>query len=158
LAKNIDKIINLILFISIPVMTFNCGNKNETKIKPGSICSIEDGKGKFGIIKGLVINDQEAHIKIYKNKYDKLRVSLRSLARLLPWLLKYSRICMESRIVNKRTRHKSLDEYKKIAQVSQVFMAALGKILLKTSIVAVKCRYPLCAIEIKKRTTINPNW
>ena len=69
--KSLTKIISLILFISIPVMAFNCASKNEAKIRPGSICSIEDGEGKFGIIKVLVINDQEAHVKIYKNKYDK---------------------------------------------------------------------------------------
>ena len=32
--------------------------------------TIEDGSGTFGIVKVLVINEQEAHLKIYKNKYE----------------------------------------------------------------------------------------
>jgi len=40
------------------------------EIKAGSICTIEGGEGKHGIVKVLVINDEEAHVKIYRNKYD----------------------------------------------------------------------------------------
>jgi len=44
---------------------------NDEKIKAGSICTVENGDGKFGVIKVLVINDKEAHVKVYKNMYDK---------------------------------------------------------------------------------------
>ena len=76
------KSINLILFISISMMTFNCGSKDEPKIRPGSICTIEDGEGKFGVVKVLVINEQEAHVKIYKNKYNKRpsKIDIRTLS------------------------------------------------------------------------------
>ena len=63
------KIFTFFLFIFILIMTLSCGNQTD-KIKAGSICTIEDGEGKFGVVKVLVINDQEAHIKLYKNKYD----------------------------------------------------------------------------------------
>ena len=76
------KIIHLILFISISMMTFNCGSKDETKIRAGSICTVEDGDGKFGVVKVLVIDQQVAHIKIYKNKYDKRpsKIDIRALS------------------------------------------------------------------------------
>lgn len=75
------KILELLLFISITIMTFSCGNQAE-KIKAGSICTIEDGEGKFGVVKVLVINDEEAHIKIYKNKYNQrpIRVDIKTLS------------------------------------------------------------------------------
>jgi hypothetical protein len=60
-----------LLFISLFMMSFSCGIKNDTSIRPGSICTVEDGEGKFGVVKVLVINDREAHVKMYKNKYDK---------------------------------------------------------------------------------------
>lgn len=40
------------------------------KIVAGSICTVDDGDGKFGIVKVLVIDDEIAHLRIYKNKYD----------------------------------------------------------------------------------------
>jgi hypothetical protein len=64
-----SKILNTLLFISIAIGLYSCGNKAEI-IRAGSICTIDDGEGKFGIVKVLVINNEEAHIKIYKNKYD----------------------------------------------------------------------------------------
>ena len=75
------KILNLFLFISSVLMTFSCGNQAE-KIKAGSICTIEDGAGKFGVVKVLVINNEEAHIKIYKNKYDQrpTKVDMKTLS------------------------------------------------------------------------------
>ncbi|MBO9703491.1 MAG: hypothetical protein J7604_25005 [Sporocytophaga sp.] len=60
----------LFLFIFTTFITLSCANQTD-KIKAGSICTIEDGEGKFGIVKVLVINDQEAHVKIYKNKFDR---------------------------------------------------------------------------------------
>jgi hypothetical protein len=45
------------------------GVKSDNTIEPGSICTVEDGDGKFGIIKVLVIDAEIAHVKIYKNKY-----------------------------------------------------------------------------------------
>ena len=38
-------------------------------IKAGAICTVEDGDGKFGVIKVLVIDAEIALVKIYKNKY-----------------------------------------------------------------------------------------
>jgi hypothetical protein len=63
------KIATLFLLTFIMFSLSNCENKKE-EIKAGSICTIEDGEGKFGIVKVLVINDIEAHIKLYKNKYN----------------------------------------------------------------------------------------
>ncbi|HEY1872535.1 MAG TPA: hypothetical protein VGG71_15840, partial [Chitinophagaceae bacterium] len=63
------KAIELFLFISLTVLTSSCKERNEN-IKAGSICTIEAGEGKFGVIKVLVIDDKEAHVKIYKNQYD----------------------------------------------------------------------------------------
>jgi len=72
----------LFLFTAfLATISFGCGNVSEKlpetvpvaeakeNIKAGSICTIEDGDG-YGIVKVLVINDEEAHIKIYKNKYE----------------------------------------------------------------------------------------
>jgi hypothetical protein len=70
-VKCMTKITNVILLISMSVMTFNCRSSNEAKIRPGSICTIEDGEGKFGVVKVLAIDPQVTHVKIYKNKYDK---------------------------------------------------------------------------------------
>ena len=44
---------------------------NTDKIKAGSICTVENGDGKYGIVKVLVINDREAHVAVYKNVYEK---------------------------------------------------------------------------------------
>ena len=44
---------------------------NQPEIKAGSICTIDDGEGKIGIVKVLVINLEEAHVKLYKNKFEK---------------------------------------------------------------------------------------
>jgi hypothetical protein len=64
-----SKLLNTLLFICIAIIFYSCSNKAEI-IRAGSICTIDDGEGKFGIVKVLVINNEEAHIKIYKNKYD----------------------------------------------------------------------------------------
>jgi hypothetical protein len=44
----------------------------ETEIssyKVGSICTIENGDGDYGVAKVLAIADGAVHVKIYKNKY-----------------------------------------------------------------------------------------
>jgi hypothetical protein len=76
-----SKILNTLLFISIAIGLYGCGNKAEI-IRAGSICTINDSEGKFGIVKVLVINNEEAHIKIYKNKYDlrPTKVDLKTLS------------------------------------------------------------------------------
>jgi len=76
---------NIIHYFSILVLAlslFSCGSKTTGEIKAGSICTIEDGEGKFGIVKVLVINAEEAHVKIYKNKYDQrpAQVDLKTLS------------------------------------------------------------------------------
>jgi hypothetical protein len=75
------KILNTLLFISIAIGLYSCENKAEI-VRVGSICTIDDGEGKFGIVKVLVINNEEAHIKIYKNKYDlrPTKVDLKTLS------------------------------------------------------------------------------
>lgn len=59
-----------VLFIFISIIILSCATSDE-KIKGGSICTVENGDGKFGVIKILVINDKKAHVKVYKNVYDK---------------------------------------------------------------------------------------
>ena len=68
----------LVILISIVIMS--C--VSQPKIKVGSICTLEDGDGKFGIVKVLVIEDEIIHLKIYKNKYDKRpsKIDLRTLS------------------------------------------------------------------------------
>lgn len=66
---SIGRFMSLLLLIILLGMTPSC-NKQSDKIRAGSICTIESGNGKFGIVKILVINNQEAHVKLYKNKYD----------------------------------------------------------------------------------------
>jgi hypothetical protein len=58
------------ILVCILISVFFLGCKSIPKeIQPGSICSIESGDGTFGVVKVLVINDEEAHIKIYANKF-----------------------------------------------------------------------------------------
>jgi hypothetical protein len=64
----IDILKNSLLFF-IALTAIGCSNQSD-KIKAGSICTIEDGDRTFGVVKVLVINDEEAHVKIYKNKYE----------------------------------------------------------------------------------------
>ncbi len=64
-----NKIILLSLFIFILVFIQRWGTQPK-KIKAGSICTVDDGDGKFGIVKILVIDEEVVHVKIFKNKYD----------------------------------------------------------------------------------------
>lgn len=58
-----------------------CGNQ-KANIQAGTICTIEDGDGKYGVIKVLVIDDEIAHIKVYKNKYTQrpAKVDMKTLS------------------------------------------------------------------------------
>lgn len=47
----------------------SCGS-DAGEIRPGSICTVENGDGTFGVVKVLVIDENEAHVKIYANDYD----------------------------------------------------------------------------------------
>jgi hypothetical protein len=58
------------LCLSIAIIILSCVT-NDEKIKAGSICTVENGDGKFGVVKVLVINAKEAHVKVYKNEFDK---------------------------------------------------------------------------------------
>ena len=83
---------NLTLFVLFSIISISCSNQSKTEeksqtvtnsidsnkvqeqriddsIKAGAICTVEDGDGKFGIIKVLVMEPEIAHIKIYKNKF-----------------------------------------------------------------------------------------
>ena len=54
--------------------------KNKPKaLKAGAICSVDNGDGKFGIVKILVIDSGITHIRIYKNKYNQRPVSIDSV-------------------------------------------------------------------------------
>jgi hypothetical protein len=70
-----NKILLFSLFILMIVIIYSCSNQRK-KLKAGAICTIDDGDGKFGVVKILVIDDEIAHIRIYKNKYDKRPVSI----------------------------------------------------------------------------------
>ncbi len=62
-------LISIIVVFAIIFIFIKCSGSKE-EIQAGSICTIEDGTGKFGIVKVLVINSNEAHIKIFKNKFE----------------------------------------------------------------------------------------
>ena len=66
---SLNKILLLSLFIFILVFIQRRGT-HPKKLKAGSICIVEEGNGKFGIVKILVIDDEIAHLKIYRNKFD----------------------------------------------------------------------------------------
>jgi len=68
--KIISTMTKPVLFIFISLIILSCVT-NTDKIKAGSICTVENGDGKFGVVKILVINDKQAHVKVYKNVYDK---------------------------------------------------------------------------------------
>jgi hypothetical protein len=70
-----NKILLLSLFIFILVLIQGRGTKPK-KIKAGSICSVDEGDGKFGIVKILVISDEIIHLKIYTNKYTERPIAV----------------------------------------------------------------------------------
>ncbi|HKP51606.1 MAG TPA: hypothetical protein VJ183_03035 [Chloroflexia bacterium] len=37
---------------------------------PGGIYSIEDGTGKYGVAKVLVVEPEAVHVRVYKNKFE----------------------------------------------------------------------------------------
>ena len=45
-------------------------NQTLKTIKAGSICTVENGDGRFCIVKVLIVDDQQVHVAIYENKYD----------------------------------------------------------------------------------------
>jgi hypothetical protein len=58
------------LVLLMAVFAWNCGSNKAGKIEPGSICTIDDGGGRFGVVKVLVMEDGIVHLKIYKNKFN----------------------------------------------------------------------------------------
>src|SRR5882757_252286 len=70
-----NKIVLFSLFIFLIVMLYSWNNKPKA-LKAGAICSVDNGDGKFGVVKILVIDDKIAHIRIYKNKYNQRPVSI----------------------------------------------------------------------------------
>ncbi len=70
-----NKIVLFSLFILVIVIIYSCNNQ-EKKLKAGAICTVDDGDGKFGVVKILVIDNEIAHIRIYKNKYNQRPVSI----------------------------------------------------------------------------------
>jgi hypothetical protein len=67
--KNYLKISSALFLILLTLFITSC-SKSEGDLRAGSICTIENGDGTFGVVKVLVINAEEAHVKIYANKYD----------------------------------------------------------------------------------------
>jgi len=63
MTMKIKTIIGLMGLLSI----FGCST---TTYKPGDIYSIDDGKGKIGIVKVLVVEPGVIHLRIYKNKFN----------------------------------------------------------------------------------------
>jgi len=61
----------LLLAVTVVASLTTACKEQADAVKAGSICTVEASEGKFGITKVLVINEEEAHIKVYKNKYDK---------------------------------------------------------------------------------------
>ena len=43
---------------------------NDTNIVVGGIYSIDDGEGRYGVVKVLVVDDFAVHVRLYKNKFD----------------------------------------------------------------------------------------
>jgi hypothetical protein len=70
-----NKIVLFSIFIFLIVILYSRTNKPK-KLKAGAICSVDDGDGKFGIVKILVLDKEIAHIRIYKNKYNQRPVSI----------------------------------------------------------------------------------
>jgi hypothetical protein len=46
---------------------FGCST---TTYKPGDIFSVDDGEGRIGIVKVLVVEPEVIHLRIYKNKFS----------------------------------------------------------------------------------------
>lgn len=67
--KKYQKISSALLLVILSLAIQSC-NKNEGDLRAGSICTIDNGDSTYGVVKVLVIDADEAHVKIYKNKYD----------------------------------------------------------------------------------------
>jgi len=70
-----NKIVLFSIFIFLIVILYSCTNKPK-ELKAGAICSVDDGNGKFGIVKILVIDNEIAHLRIYKNKFNQRPASI----------------------------------------------------------------------------------
>jgi hypothetical protein len=59
------------LFFPALISILSCGSLTGKKadLIPGSICTVDNGDSTFGVVKILVIDDQIAHLKVYKNQY-----------------------------------------------------------------------------------------
>jgi hypothetical protein len=67
--KNCLRISSVLFLAVVMILIKGCGNK-EDGLRSGSVCTVSNGDGTFGVVKVLVIDANEAHVKIYKNKYD----------------------------------------------------------------------------------------
>jgi hypothetical protein len=70
-----NKIVLFSIFIFLIVILYSYRNKPKA-LKAGDICSIDNGDGKFGVVKILVIENGIVHLRIYKNKYEQRPVSI----------------------------------------------------------------------------------
>jgi len=70
-----NKIVLFSIFIFLIVILYSCTNKPK-ELKAGAICSVDDGDGKFGIVKILVIDTGIVHLRRYKNKFNQRPASI----------------------------------------------------------------------------------
>ncbi|CAF0959257.1 unnamed protein product [Adineta ricciae] len=47
-------------------------------LQDGDICTVENGDGKFSVVKILVMNDEKVHVRLYDHTYDQRPVDIKS--------------------------------------------------------------------------------
>jgi hypothetical protein len=55
------------------LLVFGCSTTN---YKPGDIYSVDDGDGKIGIVKVLVVEPGIIHLRVYRNKFDSRPINI----------------------------------------------------------------------------------
>src|ERR1700733_10343977 len=51
------------------IFDFLFGRSRQSKIMPGTICTVDDGEGFYRVAKVLVIDDAGFHMRLYKNRW-----------------------------------------------------------------------------------------
>jgi hypothetical protein len=63
--------VGVVLIVAIFARERKSGEANlEQDFIPGGIYTIEDGAGKYGVAKVLVVEPEAVHVRVYKNKFD----------------------------------------------------------------------------------------
>ena len=47
-------------------------------LQDGDICTVENGDGKFSVVKILAMNDEKVHVRLYDHTYDQRPVNIES--------------------------------------------------------------------------------